>query len=139
MSTDAVRYPKEGRLSAMRSWLAGELGPAVIRLYVNNHIYNENDGPGNYVEAAFVGYAPIVGPAWGAPFINGANKAEIDSPALTFTFTGGSGVIDVYGMYCTDPGLTDLKFVVPFQNLVKLTPGSPSRTFVLQLTDTSEL
>lgn len=139
MTTDNIFIPKQGRLSDLRSWIAGELGAALVRIYVNNVVYTADRVPSDYVEASFSGYAPAGPLAWGAPFINGADKAETDSPAVNFTYTAGSGTATTFGIYITDPSQTVLLAVIPFVSPFVFSPAQANLSKVIQLTATSEL
>jgi hypothetical protein len=139
MSTDNVYVPEQGALSDLRGWIAGELGAALVRLYVSNTPYLPTRVPADYTEASFVGYAPQGPLAWPAPVTNGAGKAESDSPVVTFDFAAGAGTAIVYGIFVTDPSATVLLLVVPFQAPVTLSPASPQLQRVLQVTEVSEL
>lgn len=136
---DNVYIPDEGERSALDTWLASADGPALAHLYVNNPVYQPDRVLGDYTEASFVGYSAVGPIAWPASFTNPDSKAESDSPNLTWTFTGGSGSALVYGIYLTDQAVTKLLAVVPFLFPVVLTPGSPTLTRSIQMTDVSEL
>ncbi|SRR5260370_400675 len=139
MASENVFIPKQGRLSDLRSWIAGELGAALVRAYVNNIVYTADRVPADYTEASFAGYAPVGPLAWPAPAINGSGKAESDSPVCSFTFTAGVGTATVFGLYVTDPASTVLLMVIPFISPVVLTPVSPTLARVIQATMTSEM
>lgn len=137
--SDPLFIPQTGAIAALSSWLAATDKPATARLYVNNIGYLPTRLLTDYTEAAFVGYAPLGPIAWGAVFTNLGGKAETDSSNLSWTFTGGSGSIPVYGIYLTNPLNTKLLAVIPFLSPAILTPGSPTVSRSLQLTDRSEL
>lgn len=139
MSVDNLFVPKQGLLSDLADLLAGQLATAVVRLYANNVVYTPNRVPADYTEASFVGYAPIGAVAWGVPFVNSADKAESDSPILTWTFTGAIGTHVVFGAYITDPGLTKLLRVIPFIMPFTFAPVTPVLQRVVQLVHASEL
>lgn len=139
MSTDVVRVPKQGALSDLAAWIAGELGSCLVKLYVSNTVYTPDRIPSDYTEASFAGYAPIAAPSWGVPFTNVGGKAETDSPTLTWAYTAASGTATVFGVFVTDTTGTKLLLVVPFITPETLTPGSPTLTRTLQLTEVSEL
>jgi hypothetical protein len=139
MSIDNVFVPKQGALSDLAAWIAGDLGASYVRLYVNNQVYTPNRVPADYTEASFAGYAPVHAIAWLAPFINGSGKAETDSPPFTYTFTAGVGTVTLFGLFVTDLALTKLLLVAPFVMPVVLSPGQNILTRTLQITDTSEL
>ena len=133
MTVDNVYIPQQGSLSDLRNWIAGELGSCLVKLYVSNTPYLATNVPGDYTEASFAGYAPIVSPAWPAPFINGSGAAESDSPVLTWTYTAGAGTVTVFGVFITDSTGTELLAVVPFQAPIVLSPASPSLVRSIQL------
>jgi hypothetical protein len=139
MADDTIRVPKQGALSDLRGWIAGQLGPGVARLYSSNTMYTPDRVPADYIEASFVGYSAIAALNWTVPSTNSDGKGETDSKALTWTFTGGSGTATVYGIYVTDPALGVLLLVIPFLTAVNLTPASPSLSKVIKLTAVSEL
>lgn len=139
MATDSVFYPEEATLSALDTWLASPDGPVIARLYSNNLPYLPTRVLGDYVEAAFMGYAPVGPITWPAATINGQGKAQADSPALDFHFTGGSGTATVFGMYFTDDPPSKLKAVVPFLAPVVLSPSNQDLAKVARLTEVSEL
>jgi hypothetical protein len=137
--TDNVYVPKQGALSDLDSWIAGDLGASIVRLYASNTPYTPDRVCGDYTEASFVGYAPVGPLSWPPSFTNGSGKAETDSPAISFTFTGGSGTAIVYGIFVTDPSQTKLLLVIPFASPVTLSPSNTSLERVLQVTEVSEL
>lgn len=139
MSVDNIFVPKQGLLSDLAGWLAGDLATARVRLYINNIVYNANRVPADYTEASFVGYAAIGPVAWGAPFINVSDKAESDSPILTWTFTAAIGTHVAFGLYITDPGVTKLLMVSPFIMPFTFSPATPVLQRVVQVVDGSEL
>jgi hypothetical protein len=139
MTSDNVYVPEQGALSDLRGWIAGELGAALVRLYVSNTPYLPTRVPADYTEASFTGYAPQGPLAWPAPFTNGAGKAESDSPVVTFNYTAGAGTAIVFGIFVTDPSSTVLLLVVPFQSPITLDPANPVLQRVLQVTEVSEL
>lgn len=139
MSVDNVFIPKQGTLSDIAGWIAGDLGSALVRLYDNAHVFSPNDTPASYSEVSFAGYAPAGPVAWTAPVINGSGKAETDSPPLTWTFTAGVGTALVRGIFVTDVAKTKLLLVVPFNQVVTLTPAQPVLSRTLQVTEVSEL
>lgn len=137
MSTDNVRIPDQGAESDLASWVAGDLGSAVARLYVSNVTYNKTRVPADYTEASWPGYAPIP-LVFGAVFINANGEAEIDSQALAWTFGGVSGTYDNFGIYVTDSGMSKLLAVVPFLSPQTVSPSQTSVTGVLQITAVSK-
>lgn len=139
MTTANVMLPQQGTLSDLAGWIAGDLGAGYARLFTNNHVFAPTDTCADYTEAAFTGYAPVHPLAWGTPFINGGGKAETDSTVCTFTFSGGTGSFTTFGLYVTDLSLTKLLLVMPFISPVIFTPSSPTESFVIQLTEVSEL
>lgn len=139
MANDNVFVPKQGQLSALKGWIAGELGAAIVRLYTNNVVYTPDRVPADFVEAAFAGYVPQGPLAWPAPFTNASNKAETDSPNLTWTYSLLVGTATVFGIYITNPAKTVLLAVIPFQAPVVLTPVSPNLSRQIAVTDVSEL
>ena len=74
-----------------------------VLLFQNNYIPLITDTEANYVEATFSGY-PMGGYAlaWGAPFVNGAGKGEIDATPQAFTNTTGAVGNTIYGAYVVD-------------------------------------
>lgn len=139
MATENVYIPQVGARSALDHWTAAGDGPALAHLYVNNLVYLPTRVLADYVEASFVGYAPFGPIPWSAAFTNGGGKAQSDSLNCLWTFTGGSGTADVFGIYLTDAAVTKLLAVVPFLVPVTLKPANPSLARVLSLTDRSEL
>lgn len=139
MTTQNVYIPQQGDLSDLAGWLAGDLGTAYARLYDTSHVFSPADTPASYHEASFVGYSPVTAMGWGVPFINMAGKAEVDSSALVWAFTGGLGTAPVYGIFVTDPSNTKLLLVAPFLAPIILTPTQPNLSQVLQVTAVSEL
>lgn len=139
MSDPNVFVPKVGATAALSAWLASVVGPANAHLYSSNTIYNPDRVLADYTEASFPGYAPVLGVAWGVIFINVAGKSESDSPALNWTFTGGSGTAPVFGIYLTDATDTFLQAVIPFSSPFVFSPSQPNLSQVIQLTDVSEL
>jgi hypothetical protein len=138
MSVDTLFVPKQGALSDLADWIAGDLGSCYVRLYVNNVVYTPDRVCGDYTEASFAGYSPASGFSWGAPFTNLAGKAETDSPALTFTFTGATGTHTAFGIFITDAAQSKLLAVIPFLAPVIFSPGSPTETRMVQVTEVSE-
>jgi hypothetical protein len=126
-------------LSDLASWKAGDLAGCYVRLFTNPAIYNHANTPASYVEAAFAGYAPVVGPAWGVPFLNASSQGEIDSPVLTWTYTAGSGTQIVHGIFVTDPTNTKLFLAVHFLSPVTLSPAQPNLSRTLQITAIDQL
>ena len=139
LATDNVFVPQQGAISDLASWIAGDLGSAAVRLYVNNVVYGPTRVCSDYTEASFSGYSPISSPPWGVPFTNSGGKGETDSPALNFTFTGASGTFPIFGMFVTDPSQTKLLLVVPFVIPFVFSPTNPNLSTVLQVTEVSEL
>jgi len=139
MSVDTVFCPKEGAISALDAELAAADGPLYARLYDNAVPYTPDVVVADFNEASFAGYSAVGPITWPAAATNGSGKAESDSPALTWTFTGGSGTAVIYGIILTDPSATKAIRVIPFVPAVVLTPGSPTISRVVQLTDVSEL
>ena len=139
MTVSSAFIPKQGTLSDLAGWIAGDLGAAVARLYSSNTVYTPDRVPSDYTEASFIGYSPISPLAWLTPFINSAGKAETDSQVLVWTFAGSSGTATAFGLYLTDPSQTKLLAVVPFITPVTLTPTDTTLSYVCQLTEVSEL
>jgi hypothetical protein len=139
MATENIYIPKEGALAALAAWIAATLGPVAARLYANDVAYNPDRTLADYTEASFSGYSAVDPITWGTPFTNGDGKAEVDSAACSWTFTGGSGTAIVYGILLTDSANTVLMAVIPFVPAITLSPGSPTVARTIQLTDVSEL
>jgi len=139
LSTDNVYVPQQGALNDLENWIAGDLGSCRVRLYISNTPFLPTRVVADYTEASFTGYAPIVGPAWGAPFVNGGGQAETDTPTLTWHYTAGSGTATVFGVFVTDSSGAKLLLVVPFQNPEVLSPAINSLNRVLQVTCISQL
>lgn len=78
-------------------------GDIKLKLFKNNHVPDVTDTEGDYTEADFSGYSST-SPAitWGAAFVNGDDKGEIDADVKTFTHNGGGTGNTVYGAYVTD-------------------------------------
>lgn len=131
--------PNVGALSALEAWLAAADGPLTAILYSSNTPYLPTRVLADYTEASFVGYAPVSPLVWGPTFINGGGKAESDSQLLVWTFTGGAGTAVVYGVLLTDPGITEIRAVIPFLNPFIFSPSNTGLALVAQLTDVSEL
>jgi hypothetical protein len=139
MTTNNIYIPHQGALSDIAGWIAGDLGPAVARLYSVNVPYLPTRVCGNYTEAAFPGYAPASPLAWGVPFINGGGKAESDSAVLTWTDTALAGTYQVFGIYVTNVPLTKLLMVIPFLGPFVFSPSNNVLSYMLQATEVSEL
>ena len=112
---------------------------AEARLYVSDTAWDPANTCADYVEASFVGYAPIDPIFWQPPFINANGAAETDSQVLTWFFLAGVGGATVYGVYVTDPLQTKLLLVLPFVSGYRLTPATNTLSIVIQLAEISEL
>lgn len=139
MATDQVYIPEEGARARLVAWLAGSDGPSLAHLFDNNPAYNPQRVLADYQEASFAGYAAVGPIAWGGVSTNPQGKAEGASPPISFTFTGGVGTAVVYGLYLTDDPPTKLLAVIPFLDALILTPGAPTVSKSIKLTDVSEL
>jgi hypothetical protein len=139
VTTQNLYVPQEGQLSDLTDWLAGDLGSAYARLYTNNPVYLPTNDCGDYVEAAFAGYVPANPLGWGSPFINASEEAEVDSGALTWTYSVGSGSQYVFGIYVTDAAKSKLLLVIPFLTPFQFTPAQDSLSYVIQATAASQL
>ena len=76
--------------------------PLKLKLFKNDHVPAVTDYEGDYTEADFSGYDdtdPDL--VWGAAFVNGDGKGEIDATAKTFTHDGGATDNTIYGAYVT--------------------------------------
>lgn len=75
------------------------------KLYKNNVTPADADVVGTYTESTFTGYAAVTNGAWGTVTIT-AHVAQSIAATVTFTLTAGSE--NVYGMFMTDSGGTNL-------------------------------
>lgn len=139
MSVDSLFLPNQGALSDLASWIAGDLGPAVARLYTNNIVYLPTRVPADFTEAAFAGYVPQASLAWTPPYLNMSSKAETDSRPITFVYSSGSGTVATFGLIVTDVGKTKLLLAMPFQTPFIFSPTQNSLTRVIQVTEMSQL
>jgi len=139
MTVQNIYVPQQGALSDLAGWIAGDLGIAYARLYVSNTPYIPTRVCADYTEAAFAGYAPAFPLAWGIPFTNGLGKAEADSAALVWSYTGPIGTHTAYGIYLTNAAKNKLLMVVPFLSLFMFSPTVTTLTYVVQVTEVSEL
>ena len=128
----------DGAKDDLETWRAN-LDAGFVCLFDNNFIPDRQSVPADFNEASFTGYARVQPAGFAAPFINGDGKAEIDSAAVDFTFTGGSGSAFIFGWYLLNAAETEVlmfcKFLVP----VDLTPAMPLLSRVLKVTAVSEL
>lgn len=115
-----------------------ELNAGSVRLWDNNFVPNKSSVLADFNESSFVGYSPISPAGFAAAFLNGDGKAETDSAALVWTFTGGSGTALVYGWMILDPGAAQVLAFQKFLNPVTLSPGSPNLSRVIQIGAVSE-
>lgn len=139
MAAPPLYIPQLGSRSALNAWLAAADGPNRAELYVSNTPYTRLRVLTDYTLASFPGYAPVSPVVWGVTFINGASKAEADSPALHFHYSGLVGTVVVFGLLLSDVGGLNLRAVLPFISPIILTPVSPDLDLIVQLTATSEL
>lgn len=139
MTTDSVYVPNEGAMNDLKNWANGDLGTALVHLFDSFVSPDPTLVPTDFSECTFTGYVPAAAAPWGMPFINTNGQAEIDGPALTWSFTAGSGSTLVYGWFMTDAAGTNLLAWCPFQSPVELTPGSPNLSRQIQLTAISQL
>jgi len=136
---DNVYFPQEGAKAALDAFLASTDGPVYARLYDNAVSFDPTRTLADYNEASFTGYNPVGPITWPAASINGEGKAQADSPALDFTFTGGAGTATVQGLYFTDDANTVLIAVVPLVGAMVLTPAQPTLSRIVAMTDVGEL
>lgn len=76
--------------------------PLKLKLFKNDHTPDVDDTEADYTEANFSGYGdtdPDL--VWGAPFVNGDGKGEIDATEKTFTHDGGGTDNTIYGAWVT--------------------------------------
>jgi len=85
--------------------LTGAAAPGTLKckLFKNNYTPVVTSLESDLTEANFSGYSST-SPSltWGAAFVNGDGKGEIDATAKTFTHNGGGTSNDVYGAYITN-------------------------------------
>lgn len=80
-----------------------------IHLFQNNVVPDGTFTLASFTEATFTGYSSQL-VTWGASFLNGSNKGQLDSGLHTFT-AGTIGTSNtVYGYYVTDSGSTTCLF-----------------------------
>lgn len=75
-----------------------------LRLFVNNIVPAVGQLAADYLQPAGSWYSPILLNAWGVPFVNPANQAEIDEIVRTWTASGTVVSESVYGYYVVNPG-----------------------------------
>lgn len=76
-----------------------------VRLYSNNRTPSDSDVIGDYTEATFSGYSAVTLPAVPNSTVT-AHVASASPSTVTFTLTSGSQ--NIYGVYLTDSGNTNL-------------------------------
>jgi hypothetical protein len=86
-------------------WLDNFLqGAGVItcHLYVNNHVPDDSDSIGDYVEADFGNYSPRTVDSWEAPLQREEGVVTVSAMGVQFTYDGTGGTEKIYGAYFTD-------------------------------------
>jgi len=77
-------------------------GTMQVKLFQNDHTPVVTDDEGDYTVATFSGYSSTSPDlAWGAGFVNGDGKGEIDATQKTWTHNGGGTNNTIYGAYVT--------------------------------------
>lgn len=71
------------------------------RLFVNQITPTPQTAIGDFVEAAFDGYAPIVGSTWGPPWSDVVGTGYESGGQAQYTCTGSTTPQTVYGYYIT--------------------------------------
>jgi len=108
-----------------------------MRLFKNNHTPASTDTVSDYTEADFSGYPGSVGPTWGAPFINGDDKGEIDAAPVTYTHNGGATANTIYGVYFLDAD-GDLVYADRFGAPIVLTNNGETFDYTAKTTVVNE-
>lgn len=92
----------------------GYLNNLRYRLYVNPIVLDRDTMPAVGVdEPADSGYASVLG-AYPNAFADAGDRAEAVGDTLTFVFALDAGAFTVYGLFATDPALSDETiFAVP--------------------------
>jgi len=92
----ALKVPNGGELLILAELIA-YFDSLVLHLYKNNYTPIDTSVVGDFTSADFDGYASIALGPWGAPYTNGAGKAETDETVRTFTMTGAVTPNTIYG------------------------------------------
>lgn len=85
------------------------LEAAFVRLFANNFTPTKGSPIGDFIEAAFDGYATLslLAAGWSLPYLNVAGNREMSTLGQqVFTSSGMAAPQTIYGWYITDPGAT---------------------------------
>lgn len=134
MAGKIVNGIKTTLLNQQRTWWNG----LTLRLYQNNRTPAETDVASDYTEATFPGYAAQALNDFGTPFLNGANKAQMQSGLHTFTSTGSSPSNTIYGYYVTDSGGNLVGAELRAAGPVTINASGQQYNVIVNTTDTGE-
>ncbi len=108
-----------------------------LKLFKNDHTPAVTDSASDYTEADFSGYGGSETPSWGTPFVNGANKGQVDADPIVYTHSGGGTSNTVYGAYVLD-GSANLIYADRFPAPFLMAVGGDTFSYAPSFTCVSE-
>jgi hypothetical protein len=101
---------------------SGFLDALTWRLYSNPANITPATALADLTEAVFQGYAPVVGSAWGTPFVDAGGNGVVIGGNAQFRATGMTGAQNIFGYYATRGASVSevLVFVEPFQQQIPI-------------------
>lgn len=95
-------YVFQGLANALADLIVGQLALAQVHLFTNNHTPSQADTIADYTELVGTGYVEQAVNPWGSEVLGGDNFYTTTGPLLTFTNSGGTPWLPIYGWYLTD-------------------------------------
>jgi len=122
----------------LQELIDAQLEGAKLRLFKNNVTVDKNTELGDLTEADFTGYAAKNLAGWSAPAPDGSDR-EYTSPAIVVfgPATGGASG-NLYGVYATDSGGTQLLFAANLDGAPVSIPEDNVLNVNVTFTDISE-
>lgn len=118
---DTPVWSDSGVQLCLTDYRADDMGGYVVRLYVNNFTPTPSSSYSLFTEAFWSSYAYQT-PTWSAVAMSG-DIAYTDSGVLTFPVGAGDGGVTVYGVFVTDPALSDWYHAVKFDTPIVTVGG----------------